>query len=263
MPTPPSDIKQIAAIAKFESEFDNWQRLLGIISLIGLASALIAVVLISSPGKPTTAEGFAGYFLYPVYLFIAFAAILFAGGAITSEFENKTGYILFSNPVKRATLVIGKFLASFIYVFWVTTTFYLGCIISMLYLYGTVPVGIIGSFALALLYGCAVLGFVFLFGLIFRTSILAGSFSFLVIILSMPVMEAFLISVGREPWYLLTHASGSINAFGGPLISGTAAIFGTTSPQPPNPIVSTLVMAIYFIGLLGLSIYVSRRKDMI
>lgn len=263
MPTPPSDIRQIATIAKFESEFGNWRRLVGIISLIALASVLIAVVLISSPGKPPTAEVFAGYFLYPVYLFITLAAILFAGGAITSEFENKTGYILFSNPIKRSTLVFGKFVASFIYVFWVTTIFYLSCIISMLYLYGTIPAGMAGSFALALLYGCAVLGFVFLFGLIFRTSILAASFSFLVLILAMPVIEAFLISVRYEPWYLLTYASGSMNAFGGPLMSGTAAIFGMTYPKAPNPIVSALVMVIYFTGLLGLSMYVSRRRDMI
>ena len=36
-------------------------------------------------------------------------AVFFGGDAIASEFEHKTGYILFPNPVKRITLVVGKY----------------------------------------------------------------------------------------------------------------------------------------------------------
>ena len=39
-------------------------------------------------------------------------AIFFAGDAIAGEFESKTGYILFTNPVRRITLLTGKYLAS-------------------------------------------------------------------------------------------------------------------------------------------------------
>ena len=38
-------------------------------------------------------------------------AIFFSGDAIAGEFENKTGFMLFTNPVKRTTLVLGKYIA--------------------------------------------------------------------------------------------------------------------------------------------------------
>lgn len=264
MPTAPSDLKQIVTIAKFESEFNSWKSLVGNISLIGFAAVLVTLMLILVPSRPPTAEVFAGHFLFPVFLFIPLAAIFFAGNTVTSEFENKTGYIIFSNPVKRSVLITGKFIASFTYIFWATIIFYLGCIISTFYLYGTIPAGIASSFVFALLYGCAVLGFIFLFSSASGAGILAATFSFLVIFLAMPLLEAFLVNMGHEPWYLLTYASGSINGLGGPSMPGTTTIFGVGSyPEVPNPIVSALVMVIYFLFLLGLSIHVFKRKDML
>lgn len=264
MSTQLSDVKQIFTIARFESEFENWKSLVGNLSLIGVAAAFVSVILILSPSRPPTAEVFAGHFLFPVLLFIPLAAILFAGSNVSSEFENKTGYIIFSNPVKRSVMVTGKYIASLTYVFWAIIIFYVGCIISTFYLYGAIPAGIASSFVFALLYGCAVLGFIFLFSLITGAGMVAAIFSFLVIFLTMPLLESFLIGMGHEPWFLLTYASGSINALGGLSMPGTTTIFGMASYSGvPNPIVSALVMVIYFLFTLGLSIRVFDRKDML
>lgn len=264
MPVPPNDLKQVGTVAKFESEFENWKSMLGNISLIALASVIVTIMLILAPAKPPTAEIFSGSFLFPVFLFIPLAAIFFAGNNVTSEFETKTGYIIFSNPIKRSVLVTGKFIASLLYVFWAIIIFYVGCIISTIYLYGTISPSIISSFAFALLYGCAVLGFVFLFGLIFGSGMIAATLSFLVLFLAMPLVESFLANMGYEPWYLLTYAAGSINAFGGASMPGTTTIFGMASyPGVPSPILSALVMVIYFVVLFGLGIFVFKRKDIL
>ena len=42
--------------------------------------------------------------------FAVLFAVFFSGDAIAGEFGGKTGYVLFPNPVKRSTLVIGKYL---------------------------------------------------------------------------------------------------------------------------------------------------------
>ncbi len=264
MPASPSDLKQIGTIVKFESEFENWKSIVGNIFLIGLASVIVTIILVLSPSRPPTAEIFSGTFLFPVFLFIPLAAIFFAGNNVTSEFESKTGYIIFSNPVKRSVLIAGKFLASLLYVFWSIVIFYIGCVISTLYLYGTVPQSIFGSFALAFLYGCAVLGFVFLFGSVSGNGMVAGTLSFLILFLVMPLLQSFLVDMGHEPWYLLTHAAGSINAFGGTSMPGTTTIFGMKSYlELPNPILSAIVILIYFVILFGLSIFAFKRKDML
>ncbi|RLG57709.1 MAG: hypothetical protein DRN83_01170 [Hadesarchaea archaeon] len=264
MPVPPSDLKQVGTIAKFESEFENWKSMAGNISLIGLASVIVTIMLILAPSRPPTAEIFSGTFLFPVFLFIPLAAIFFAGNNVTSEFESKTGYIIFSNPVKRSVLVTGKFLASLLYVFWAIIIFYIGCIVSTFYLYGVVPQSILSSFGFALLYGCAVLGFVFLFGSMFGNGMIAGTLSFLILFLVMPLLQSFLVEMGHEPWYLLTYAAGSINAFGGTSMPGTTTIFGMKPYLGlPNPILSAIVILIYFVVLFGLSIFAFKRKDML
>lgn len=40
--------------------------------------------------------------------------MFFAGDAIAGEFGRRTGYILFPTPVRRTTMVIGKYLACFV-----------------------------------------------------------------------------------------------------------------------------------------------------
>jgi ABC-2 type transport system permease protein len=62
---------------------------------------------------PDSADLFA-VFVTSMGSLAVFGAVFFAGDTIASEFERKTGYILFPNPVNRITIVVGKYLACFI-----------------------------------------------------------------------------------------------------------------------------------------------------
>ncbi len=63
-------------------------------------------------------------------------AVFFAGDAIAGEFESKTGYMLFTNPVRRITLVTGKYLASCVAVILLIIFGYAIGSISLLVIYG-------------------------------------------------------------------------------------------------------------------------------
>ena len=84
-------------------------------------------------------------------------AVFFAGDAIAGEFENKTGFILFTNPIRRTTLVIGKYLASCAAVLILIVFGYAMLCISLLAIYGELPVETAQSFGLCLLFGGSVL----------------------------------------------------------------------------------------------------------
>ena len=57
----------------------------------------------------TGAMGAFGQFFGFILIFLA---IFYGADSISSEFEDRTGLLLFPNPIKRETIVIGKYLAS-------------------------------------------------------------------------------------------------------------------------------------------------------
>ncbi len=65
-------------------------------------------------------------------------ATLFAGDAIVSEFQGRTGYLLFPNPVKRSVLLAGKFIASVGAMFIVLFVYYGSALVLDLVLTGRV-----------------------------------------------------------------------------------------------------------------------------
>jgi len=262
MPALPNDFKQTLTIAKFEAGFDSWRSVLGNISLVALASAVVMVMIAFSPVIVETPESFAASFLFLVFILAPLAAVIFAANNVTSEFEGKTGRVIFTNPVKRSVLAAGKFMASLFYVGWAILIFYLGCAVATFHVFGTVPAGIVGSFVLAILYGSAVLALTFLFCFLFRNGMLAGVTLFSILFLGMPLIQILLNDVGYTPWYLLTHAAASINAFGGLSAPSLQAFFGRAS-SPPDPLLSGVVMAVYSVVLFGLSVFVFKRKDIL
>ena len=68
-------------------------------------------------------------------------AVFFAGDTIAGEFESKTGYILFTNPVRRITLVAGKYLASCAAVILLVIFGYAIVCVSLLVIYAVIRYG--------------------------------------------------------------------------------------------------------------------------
>ncbi len=60
----------------------------------------------------TPPESFASNFIGFVSILVIICVTAFAADSLVGEFQNKTGYLLFPNAVKRGTLFAGKFAAS-------------------------------------------------------------------------------------------------------------------------------------------------------
>ena len=73
----------------------------------------------------------------------AIGAVFFAGDAIAGEFESKTGFLLFTNPIKRVVLWIGKYLAGFIAVTLLIVFTYIIIAIALVVIYQQVPIEIL------------------------------------------------------------------------------------------------------------------------
>jgi ABC-2 type transport system permease protein len=148
-----------------------------------------------------------------VYVVIVFAGIIFGGDAIAGEFQNKTGYFLMGLPIRRATAYAGKYLAAFIasmiavllyaVIILANGVFYLGG--------GAFTVAFGESFLLATVYTLALLGAVFLFSSLFKTSTYAVLVVAVLFLFAFSILqEVLILVVNIEPWMLISYAAGVI-----------------------------------------------------
>ncbi len=143
---------------------------------------------------------------------ILFAGIIFGGDAIAGEFQNKTGYFLMGLPLRRVTVYAGKYLAVLVASV-VSILLFLAIVVGNAVFYlGVGAVGDLGqlfeSFALALLYLLALMGFVFLFSSMFKTSLYAVLVVAVLFLFGFSIIQSVVLALtGTEPWFLLSYVN--------------------------------------------------------
>ena len=199
----------------------------------------------------------------------ALGAVFFAGDAIAGEYESKTGFLLFINPIKREVLWIGKYIASFIAITLMIIFSYVIIAVSLLLIYHQVPWQMYESFGLALFYAAGVLSTTFLFSAISRGSMGATIMTLLFVWIVCGILETVLSLTGKPYWFVLSAGGDSIATVyggmdvmlsglgGGGGMSGLADTFKLTSVA-----MASWGVAIYFVGGLFGSIFLARRRQL-
>jgi ABC-type transport system involved in multi-copper enzyme maturation permease subunit len=198
----------------------------------------------------------------------AIGAVFFAGDAIAGEFESKTGFLLFTNPIKRVVLWIGKYLASFIAITLLIVFTYVIIAISLLVIYHEVPIEILTSFGLCLFFASAVLSTTFFFSAISKGSMGATIMTLLFVWMFCGILESVLAFTGNPYWYILSAGGDSIALAYGNLETFMAG-FGMGELQammenfrPLTIGMAAWGMAIYFVSGFVASIWISRRRQL-
>jgi ABC-2 type transport system permease protein len=199
----------------------------------------------------------------------AIGAVFFAGDAIAGEFESKTGFLLFINPIKRMVLWVGKYLAGFIATGALIVFTYIIIVIALLVIYQQVPIEILTSFGLCLLYASAVLSVTFLFSAVSKGSMGATVMTLLFIFVVCGILESVLMMTGKPYWYILSAGGDSITmVFGGieELLSqlGLSGQFShmLENYKPLDIGLAAWGMAIYLVVGFAVSIWISNRRQL-
>ena len=189
---------------------------------------------------------------------ILFAGIIFGGDAIAGEFQNKTGYFLMGLPIKRGSVYVGKYLAALAASIVAMIVYILIVVGNAVFYLGTGafsdPVQLLEALALAVLYLLALLGFVFLFSSLFKTSLYAVLVVAVMFLFGFTILQEVVTMLAHtEPWFLLSYVDGII---GYPLTGVLPHVMTGPSPIDPRRIVTTYnptylegiaVMAGYFV----------------
>jgi len=208
-----------------------------------------------------------------------FAACLFFSGIICSEFNKRTGFIVFPK-INKYKLILGKYFGNLILVVFIVAVFYfiLG-LIGFLYYGGPIIIRIFSSFGFAVLYVLALSSFVTLFSsfmknvnitIIITLVILLMGFNLADQIINMIYADAF------EPLYSLAYLGNLIssvlqNPFPDPryvdfsfpgMGGGMGGNFSFGSWATPSIFMGTTLLLVYIVACFLLAAILFKRRQL-
>jgi ABC-2 type transport system permease protein len=142
---------------------------------------------------------------------VVLIAAFFGGDAISTDLGTSTGYYMLTLPVRRAVLMMGRYTAAFLVGVGVAAAYYAIEAAGAFYVYGTLPVELISSVGLGLLYLLACLALAFFLSSLFRSPSVSIVIILLVMLIGFPAVTAILSDLGGyEPWWSLSYAGDVI-----------------------------------------------------
>ena len=264
----PSSLAQCGVQARFE--FENYLRstrfyiLLAIVATIGIT--IMAVMYVYKPSTDLSSP-MAFYSLWwgdIVSLCVILTGIFFGADAISSEFQNRTGYYLIPNPVRRSSIFIGKWIASFL-----ASAIAIGVYAAItiadgaIYFGSDIPYQFGESFAFALFYIFPILGVSFLISSIFKNNSYSILLTAILLLFGFNYITPLISDLSNsEPWYVLTYGAGIIADVLSP--SGypphEVAIAGSSSYNATIP-EGLAIMFVYFVVTSISGIVLFDKKD--
>jgi ABC-2 type transport system permease protein len=236
-------------------------------------SAYAVVFLTNVTGKVVTAsyewytspESFESFFLSFASILVVICATFFGADALVSEYQNRTGYLIFPNPIKRATLYFGKYAASMTAGIMVMGLFYLGVAILSL----ISARGIDGDFGLSFLFAVeyllAVMAVAYLISTLLKGTTGATVLTFFLFIMILPIVDSITIFTGSKFDASLTFAGGVItDILLDPYpVDWSQSIAGfEINNFYPAPATAAIVMLAYAVVAVVVSLILFKRKQL-
>lgn len=277
--TVPDTVAQALILSRYQlRDYLRSRRFLLMMAIIAAIGGILTFVLAYFHTSATvmsltsSSDAFYGSFWAGgVTVVIVFAGIIFGGDAIAGEFQNKTGYFLMGLPIRRASVYAGKFLAALAASI-VSILVYLAILLANGVVYlgsGALPLPLLESFAIALLYLLALLGAVFLFSSMFRNSLYAVLVVAVLFLFGFTIIADLITALVKiEPWFIITYADQVISY---PFLSTLPAhMVTTTTPGPRGMTVTTYyptylegfaIMIGYFVLTAAAGLFFFEREE--
>jgi ABC-2 type transport system permease protein len=273
----PNSLRQIATVTRYELlKYLRGRRLLAIVVLTIIISAIFLIVppAIGSDYSKDPRE-----FTVNMLSFLSILAILsatfFGADAIVSEYESKTGYFLFPNPIRKTVIFLGKFIASALVSAGAIGLYYAIAVVSVRVIDGSIPTNTGVSFIYSLFYLFAILAIAYLLSAVMRSSVYSLVLTFFTFFLILPIVDAVGSIAKFKPWFSVTFASGisqyifqspypTDKVFNATAFSGPSAGARSLSlvQYYPEIRLSLIVMAVYFVVAFLLAILIAQRREM-
>ena len=249
------DLRQAFIVAKYEiMKFMSGKKILifGIINALVLA--ILTIVIFAVQIDNLDAELGVGLYIGVSSWLMLLGATLFSASSLVSEFEERTALMLFTKPIRKSSIFLGKMFASYALNLIFVIIYYIVASVAVFIKTGDFTANIFPSIGYCMLYILALTGIAMLFSALMKKSSSASILTF-VFILLVPTIIALAIQVisissgGEAPdmWYILDYASQSV----------ATSISGNAVDGPRD----ALVMLIWGVVPLIGAYYLFRRRE--
>lgn len=258
----PNDFEQMLVATRYEFlKFRRGKKLLVVSALFILVLALLTVAPYLLDGSlPSDPKAFAEYYLIFLTSLIIIAVTLFGSDALSTEFEHRTGLLMFTRPVKRESLFAAKFIASFSMTLAVTLAFYFVVIVMSYVVTGSVVSTLFTSMGLAIIYVLAVTGLGFMLSAFLSRGATAAILIFASMMLVFPIIETVLLMANIVPWYNIHYAGEAVyHSVAGAMTVPTGVGFIEYDPKTGT---SAAVLTIWAIVTTGLALIKFKRREL-
>ena len=266
----PSSVSQVGTITKYELVNYFRSRRFFVLLIIGLIISALLTTLVAYYRPPSFLSSalnfYSSWWAGSITFVIILSGIFYGGDAISGEFQNKTGYFLVANPLRRSSIYIGKWLGAFTASIVMLGVFAAITIGNGIYYFGlNIPNQLWESLLFAVLYLIAVLGFTFFFSSLFKStsmSILVTAILFLFAFTLIQTLVERLVKI--EAWFLITYGAQIItNVLTDPYPTTQTQGFGRdafTSYAVTIPEGIAILLA-YFVVTAVLGLFLFERRE--
>ena len=260
----PSSASQALTISRYELLlYLRSKKILGIVAITIMVAVgfIVSYEFLGALGTEALGFDIASPISF-VFFLITIIAAFFGSNSIMTEFNQRTGQLLFSNPVTRTSIWFGKFIASIVIAFSVIALYY-SIIVSYAAISHEVPIQILSSLLFSFVSTTMIMSFAFLISSIFRGQTGAAALVFALFIIVFPMVDGVMALLSDErPWFTPTFSSGIITHV---LTNFTDqntmsnSFFGTS--LVPKIADSLGIMISYIVASSALSIFIFKRRD--
>ncbi len=201
-------------------------------------------------------------------LVVLLSVVFFGGDAISGEFQNKTGYFLIPNPLRRSVVYVGKWFAALAAATLILAVFALIALANGTYFFGgSIPYEFGESVLFAWIYLVSALGLTFMFSSLFKSSSISILMTVILLLFAFNVIDEITsIVVGIEPWFSITYANGIIgNVLKVPYppaqtvtMAGRNFTITTFNASIPEGLA---IVAVYFVVSAALGLWLFEKKE--
>lgn len=270
---PPSDMEQISLVFRHEilRFIRSWRLPAAMVIVFVIALLILVIPPALGSDYPSGPDAFFRTFAQFSGILVVISATLFGADAIVSEFQQRTGYIIFPTPTRREVIFAGKFLGSFAACMVVLATHYGVGAAAGLAITGSTSYRIGLSFILAAFYMWGILAVAYLISSLMKGSTGSNILVFFLFFMIFPIVSGVASVAGVEPTPVPTYAGGVVSDV---LEDPYPVDVGQDVPIGPNnttmtvwefhttPGEASLVISAYGIPSSVLALVVFRRREM-
>ena len=223
------DFRQAFIVAKYEiMKFLSGKKILifGIINALVLAILTIVIYAVNIDNLDT--EFGLGLYIGVSSWLMLLGATLFSASSLVAEFEERTALVLFTKPIRKGSIFMGKMFASYALNLGFVILYYIVASVAIAIKTGGFTPNIFASIGYCTLYILALTGIAMMFSALMKKSSSASILTF-VFILLVPSIIGIAIAIisfssgGDTPdmWYILDYASQAVaTSISGPVENG-------------------------------------------